>query len=274
MRKLVTLSSFLFLLTLIAPAQEEVNQKSLSLLFGAGYLQRQDLVFSPFIHRDFAVQNFGLAYTKESRLFSKIGIHYSGYSSLLVEPYEYLTDEEQKITEPHSFNLFDLDYYLGVNLLSHNRYELIIGGGLFADIQTMNYAYGRIGFFGYHSTFALGGFGLLKYKLNGKSWLAASIQLPLLTFMARSPYLINDDEYIKNISTHNSVVTFFNFLADGELVFLNKIQHLDLSLGYNYRLSARWQGGINYQWAFIHTNIPAKLISNNHSFLLSATYIL
>ena len=64
-----TISLALFISCALAlVAQEDVKVNSLSLNWGMGELMRQDLTFSPFVHKDWSPINVQLAYERSQKM--------------------------------------------------------------------------------------------------------------------------------------------------------------------------------------------------------------
>ncbi len=263
-----------FLITGMLPAtvaQESQKKNSLSLHWGPGYLTRQDLVFSPFIHNDFGFLNAGLDYTRFVRNFQELRISYSGYAPMLTEPYEFLVHGELQTAGPHLFTFIDLDYMLGKRITSSGGLHLTAGGLFTSDIQALNYVYGRLGYFGYYAAIGLGGFLRLDYLAGDRHGFGTALRVPFVSWAARSPYLVNDDEFIENTASHEGVRTFLDFLGDGEIATWDRLQYFDLNIYYVYRLNARWHLGAGYLLEFIHYTAARNLLSAENIISLSAT---
>ena len=235
----------------------------LTLSLGPAHLSRQDLIFSPFIHTDFSPLNVGLKYEKNKKVHQFVRLDYAGFSAGVATPYDYLVDDTIGTAYPHSFTFIGLDYGMG-QWIGEQKNSLI-GGSFNVDVQAMNYQYGRFSFFGYYANFGLGAWYKHIFQLAEKHRLTAQFEVPLVSWMARSPYLINDDEFIENIYSHNGFTTFFAYFGDGELVTWNKLQTVNLGLEYKYALSDKWSIGASWQFGFIHASEPLDLnsVQNN-----------
>ena len=267
---------FLFFFTVIAFAgfgQSLPGKNALSFQYGPGFIARQDLVFSPFAHNDFSLLNTGVSYTRNAKLFQKVNLRFAGFDPMLTGPYEFTVHGELFTAYPHSFSLIDLDYRIGKGITESQKSVFSAGGLYSTDIQALNYAYGRIGSFGYYSAFSLGAFGTYGRQVTERGHLEATLQLPLIAWLARSPYLVNDDEFIENISSHSGFKTFMAFVGDGEMVTWNKMQTLDLELIYAFSLNERWGLSAAYQFEFIHVSRPRTLLSFRNSLYFSAHFI-
>jgi hypothetical protein len=139
-------------------------------------------------------------------------------------------------------------------------------------VQAANFVYGRISSFGYYSAFGLGVFGRKEVSLSEKGKLSATLQFPIVTWLARSPYLVNDDEFIENISSHSGLKSFMAFIGDGGLVTWNKLQTFDLEVGYKYRLNEKFELGIAYLLEFSHANDPRNFLFYGNTLIFSGTF--
>lgn len=263
-RATLTLATWL---TFIAMAGSQHN--TLALRYGIGHYARQDQTFSPFVHPDWSALNIGLTYTHHAKMYQFADLEFGSYNPILVPSYDY---DEDKQTLPHNFTLVNLTYALGHSLRPEGDATGFILGGFFeADVEPSNYNYARWSNFGYLATFSLGAWGQYDCIIHDKHTLRARAMLPLLSLVARSPYLVNDDEYIENTYSHNGFKTFFAYLGDGEFQTLNRIQQFELHLNYAYALSNKWHIGAGYSFRMIHAVRPTDFLSFRNTFYLTAS---
>lgn len=269
-----TIFTFLFsLLAGLACLGQQVEKSNvLTLSFGPSSISRQDLIFSPLTHHDFSLINLGLDYTREAKFYQKVSLRYGNFNPRVTAPYDFTFHGDPETAYPHSFNLIDLDYQFGKQLKETQNGTLTAGGLFSTDIQALSYVYGRISSFGYYAAIGLGVFGKYERPINEKSRLSTTLKLPLFVWLARSPYLVNDDEFIENISSHSGFKTFMAYLGDGQLATWNKVQTLDFELKYEYDQSERWGFGAAYLFEFIHMSQPRNLLSFRNSLNFSANY--
>lgn len=270
--KIFLISLFCLLITFRCFAQETKSENALTLNFGPSYIIRQDLIFSPAIHRDFSLINLGLEYTRKAKFLQVVSLRYANYNPMVASPYEFTDHGESNTAYPHSFNIVDLDYQLGKDIKEIKNATITVGGLFTTDIQAMDYVYGRISSFGYYASLGIGFFGTYERPVNEKSKLAATLKLPLFAWFTRSPYLVNDDEFIENISSHSGFKTFMAYLGDGQMATWNSFQTFDFELKYKYDLSGRWECGAAYLFEFIHMSQPRNLLSFRNYLNLSATF--
>lgn len=266
------LSVLILLIALGCLGQKNYVNNSLSLNVGLTYIARQDLIFSPLIHRDVSVLNLGMDYTRQANLFQKVSLRYGNFDPMVAKPYTFTVYGEPQNAYPHSFNLIDLSYLIGDKIKDAEKAIFYAGGLLTMDVQALNYVYGRISSFGYYSMSGLGVFGRYQYQINEKSQISTTLQLPIVGWQARSPYLVNDDEFIDNISSHSGIKTFIAMVGDGELVTWDRWQAFDMDIRYMYHINEKWQMGFVYLFEFVHSNQPRNLLSYRHSLNYSVKF--
>lgn len=251
-------------------AQESKN--NLQLQVGVTSIARQDLIFSPFIHRDLSPVNIGIRYQRDSQWYQNVGLRMAIMNPVHMDLFNFTDNGQAASTSSHAFTFIDAEYWIGKTLETKNGRSYKVGLSVNADIQALNYMYGRIGSFGYYAAFGIGGFAQTTYNLNDNNRITAFCSLPIGTWLARSPYLINDDEFIENTASHNSLKTFFSFIGDGKLTTLHKLQTIDLGVNYTYTINSKLDVGMGYMFEFIHANEPRSLLSYRNSLTLNASF--
>lgn len=263
---------FLWMLfPLFSWAQENEVKKSFSFGWSSASMARQDLIFSPFVHRDFSALGLTIAYQREGDFIHQVEVQFNSLNPSKQAPYSFYEEGELYTAPPHQFTLIRFNYLMGKRIFQNEKMKLWAGGALLSDLQALNYQYGRISYFGYYLSAGLGVFARFEYFLNPKQGFTFQLRLPLVSWMARSPYAINDDEFIENISSHRTLKTLGALWSDGELVSWNKLQYGDYRLNYFYSLSEKWKVEAGYGYSFIHSEEPRPLISRLHEFQIVGT---
>lgn len=251
---------------------QEENQKMFSLSWGAGHLMRQDIIFSPFIHSDFSAAHVALEYERQRQWVQNIEVSFSAFNPTLTEG-TYFEHGEEKTLHPHSFSFISVYYGLGKQLTGNEKPAIKAGGFFNPDIQVLNYVYGRTGpYFGYVASFGLGIFATVDYQITPMNRLNAEIRLPVASWITRSPYLVNDDEFIENTSSHNTFKTFLAFIGDGKPASWNKWQQAEFTMQYHRRLLNKVSAGVGYGFYFLHHAEPRNLLSFENYFTLHVHY--
>ncbi|MEK6481816.1 hypothetical protein WJR50_30010 [Catalinimonas sp. 4WD22] len=261
----------LILFPLFSWAQDNEVKNSFSLGWSGSSIARQDLIFSPFVHRDFSTLGLTIAYQRKGDIMHQVEVHFNSLAPAYHESYSFYEDEEQYTAQAHQFTLIRLNYLMGKRLFQNEKIKFWTGGALVSDLQALNYQYGRISYFGYYLSAGLGVFARFEYFLNAKQGFFVQLRLPLVSWMARSPYAINDDEFIENISSHRTLKTLGALWSDGELVSWNSLQYGDIRLNYFYHLSEKWKVEAGYGYSFIHSEEPRPMTSRLHQFQIVGT---
>jgi hypothetical protein len=105
------IAMMLFLLSNTALAQE--NKNTFSLQYGVGYIARQDLVFSPFVHQSTTPLQIGIGYARRAKWRQEIKLRFASFNAALTASYTYRLDGANEQRYPHNFTLIDFDYTLG-----------------------------------------------------------------------------------------------------------------------------------------------------------------
>jgi len=250
-------------------AQTEAH-KSLQLSWGVGNLLRQDLSASDMIHQDVSPINFLAAYTREKKLIHQVHLKVGTYNPIVADTFTYfMPPDEYWPTYPHSFVLIDLNYSLGKTIMNTEQWKVSLGGRARNRLHPSNYYYADYGFFGYYLSFGLDAWAQVDYQLNETHRFNAQAALPLFSFTARSPSLMQDDEYIENIISHNGLRIFAENIKDGHLQSWGKSQIFDLNINYFYTLSEKWEIGSSYYLSMNFNQDPTRFTSIENVLYLS-----
>ena len=257
------------LLFLLPVRAQDTLQRILALDLGPVYLQRQDLIFSPLVHRGIAPLAGGIRLQTGGRTYREVELGFAAVQAGAEAPFSFTEEEKPKIADRHRFFYLRAAGTWARRVSGGDRQPGYLGATLAADVDLMNYVYGRTGNFGYFSTTSLGLTGKKDYGLGKMGRLSIGLQVPLVYWVARSPYLVNDDEFIDNIRSHSDVRSFFAFQADGELHSLATVQSARLTVRYQRRITQRWLVGAGYSARGVRMPAPRPLTSFAQSAYLS-----
>jgi hypothetical protein len=242
----------------------------ISIVTGSSIMARQDLIYSPFIHSGNSINSFGLRYLYQNDILHFITIDFSANSDQLISG-EMQMDNHKHGFLPHEFIYFSTAYGLGKLIAEEENITQYLGGSLKGDLQAAFYNFQLSEMFGYYINLSLNVWYKYSYKINERHSVSALAELPVISWLARPPYLAEDDEFIKNISSHDNLKILSAFIADGKVVTLNKLQGLNFNLEYSYSLSETFEIGAGYHLSFVHTNEPKKLTSFQNKLNLIAS---
>jgi len=251
---------------------QDTARNSLTLSLGPALQHRQDLIFSPFIHESFGFPTIGLSWQKDKAGHTWVEFQGGGFTSGLEAPFTYYTDGDEQEAYPHTFTYIHAGVGRGAYLSSGPKGRSILGASFHGDIQALDNQYGLVSFFGYYASFGVGAWFKRQMYLGPKHRLTWQVELPLVSWVSRSPYLVNDDEFIENIYSHNGFKTFFAYLADGRLTSVHELQRLNAAIAYNYILSPRFDIGATWTLRYMHYSEPVALNLLEQYFHVSAAW--
>lgn len=256
-----------------AAAQQPAARHRLSLSLGLNALARQDLIFSPFVHRNLSLRGAALGWERERNALGWLSLRYAGFAPQHRTPYSYWWNPGQQryATGPHSFTFVELE---GGWAHAWTRGSLTLRTGAAAGqlLQALYYANGPFSMFGYFAALGAGPWTGIEWRPARRCALDASLHWPLLSWTARSPYLVNDDAFIENTLSHHPVRTVLAFLADGALEGPHQLQLLTASGRLRFRLSEAWDLGAGCRLQLIRHAQPLPLRSVQQHLHLEAGY--
>ncbi|MBL7938181.1 MAG: hypothetical protein JNL43_02375 [Flavobacteriales bacterium] len=247
-----------------------------ALILATGYhhIARQDQVFSPMIHRGSAFPNVGLTYTHEgTEQRHAVRLGYDGYSAGFADTYSFmdLVSGSEETTARSAFTIVDLSYELQWHVGDTGRTQMLVGGGFFGQLGSLNHGYAYPSF-GYTIFLGIGPTARLEHALNERTRLHADLSLPFLSWVARSPYALNDDQFIEDQRSHKTMPTLGAFIAGGRWASFGSFRRALLVLGAEHRFATRWSIGGKYSLEYLDVSRPARLISFRNGIDVCFTY--
>lgn len=258
-------------------AQDEMAKNKIGLHYGLHFFARQDQLFSPMIYHSTSPLNLNLNYANEkSKKIHWAEAEFTLYDASWHDPYDYQTGFDSiktQTTLPTGYTVVTARYAYLRHLATNSLGEWWLGGMNDNQINSIDNQYGPFATFGYFAHFSLAPVAYWKAQLTDRSGLDASVWFSIFSWVARSPYAVNDDEYILNIQSHNGFKTFFNYLGDGDVHLINHLQQFNLNLGYTYSFPLHWNIGAEYRFEFLRDSEPETLISYQNFINLKASYV-
>jgi hypothetical protein len=252
-------------------ANAQRNQNLISLSAGSSILAKQDLIYSPFVHSDRSLVNYGMGFQRDKKYFQYFNSGFTVNKAQVGELVEMDMEDHSHMIHPHEFLNITATYGFGKSLKETPVYKEWIGGAAKVDLQASFYNFALSNMFGYFINQSANIWYRRSYNI-GKHSLTGHVELPLVSWMSRPPYLAEDDEFVENISSHNSYRILLSFVEDGKFATWNKLQKVNLNIEYMYPISKRFNIGAIYNFDFIHTRQPRSYISYQHKFNLATSY--
>lgn len=243
------------------PAQTSA-QREWAVAIGYNWQQRQDLVFSPFIQKGGGPQQISLSYARHKKWQQTAQLCFAQTTAQYAPTFRYGywgEEVEWEQSVPHQFTQLDLSYALGRVVATGHRHQFSVGAALAFDLDALTYNNARAGHFGYFMALDAAVWGQWTLQMTPKDRLSARVQGVPVGWVARSPYLINDDDFIHHTASHRALRTLGNFFADGALYTLNHYQRASLTLRYDRSLKRRWAIGLIAQQHLLHHASPLSL---------------
>lgn len=161
--------------------------------------------------------------------------------------------------------------YLRELPLRRERLALRLGPGLDFDIQKFDYVHPPASIGGYHGLFALDVRTELELRPAARHRLRLGVGLPLLAWVTRSPYAINDDEQLYANRDHNGLRTFFRYLGDGRVQSWGRLQAVRVELRYDFVLHQHVALTAGVQGRLLANSFPRALLLQEYGVSLGLT---
>lgn len=272
MKKVLTILMFVIFTLWHSVNAEDISKKqSVSIQWGPSYTAQQDLIFSPNIHQDLSLGTLSIQYANQNKWFHQLKVAYVGYQ---FDPQfsTYLLEGKDETVFPHSVMNIDLEYAFGRMIKPTSSFPTAVGIVSVNELQSKNYSYGRIGSFGYFLHFGLGVFAQQQLNFGDKHQLSLYAHMPLVSWTARSPYMVNDDEFIENIASHSGFKSMMAFIKDGKVQTVGDVQNVDFRTKYLYLIAKKWSVGGEYGLELWHQKCPKNFLSYEHQLQIIAQF--
>ena len=249
---------------------QEVKKNSFGINLGMGSLKKQDMIFSPFIVKDWSPLNVLLEYGHTGKVDQKVSLRFGQYSDYTGEPFSYYARGIEYEKLPHSTSNIDLNYSITKSVFHTNKWKISAGGRYRNRFQMTNFEFGHAGQFSYNLSYGLDALINLGYQ-SGKHTIQSEIALPIFSFLARSPYTSQDDAYLERIMVHGDLKIFAEHLKSATFQSWNTSKMVDLDLSYNYALNEKWDLGVTYLFAMNLHNTPLPYTSFENVIYIGTT---
>lgn len=261
---------------LISMGLQAQVDNSLGLQWGVGSIIKQDMIFTPMIHKQISPLKVRLDYTRSGKVEQNIEVLFSAYSTSLTDQFQYYWDDPLELEESgkHSFTLLSINYKLGKKLLETEKFELSAGVRVRNRLNVATYTYGIdwLGHFGYYLAFGMDAYTDMNYTFSEKHAINMSVALPMFSMVSRSPYMSQNAEYFNDNFSHSSLDALFNFISRSTLQSWGSSQIADLKLGYSYTISEKLDLNLSYLFAMDINKAPKKLTQFENSVFVGVTY--
>lgn len=260
MKKLtVIITTCINLMYLEAGIAQDLSAKSLTVSGGMSQMIFQDRVYSPFIHTDQSLSSFGAAFEARNKYLQFAHLNLSYNTSRLGDYQEMDMGHHKHTIMPHEFVSISGSYGLGGIVHEKGYLSDWVGGSVTLKIHAGFYNFILSNMFGYLIDFSANAWVRRDWHLQNNHKISTRIEVPVLTWLARPPYLAEDDEFIENISSHKGPLILMEFALDGSFVTWNRYQRIQFNFDYTLPLFEKFRLGARYQFEVVHTTEPRTL---------------
>lgn len=251
---------------------QDGKTNSLTLNWGVGNLHRQDINFSPFIHKSWSALNVGLTYEHTGKQYHRVYSRFGRYTAFHKDEFTYLPFREEGSisTLPHIFMILDLNYTLGFDVISNKKLSLLVGGQVRNLLNIGDYEYADSGIGFYNFAFGIDVWTGLDFAITNKHSLGAELSLPLFSWVTRSPYLGQDDQYFRDVAKNKVFDSIGNYIRRGELQSWGGFQRVDFQMKYAYALSEKWNLKATYSLGMNFSKSPQSYSSIENVLMIGA----
>lgn len=226
---------------------------------------RQDDLMSPLVHAGVSPIGGAFGYRwRGPRAAVATGIEFDVVPARSGPSFTFPGDGEERRTYPSSWLTVRLPTGWGVDVLADEALDLVVGGLLDVRIEMLSWSYGVTWTTGYSGAFTLGPWLDLRWRPVARWSLQGSVTAPLAGWVARSPYALNDDEYMLANRTHDPFVTFGALVADGRPKWFGSYPAVRLQVGAAYAVTPVTALVAGYRFDVFHDPAPRPVTAVGH----------
>ncbi|MBA2322008.1 MAG: hypothetical protein H0V89_12735 [Deltaproteobacteria bacterium] len=217
---------------------------------------RQDMLMSSLVHRGVAATGGAAAWRwhgARSALF--IGLEVDRVPARSGPP----------LAPPSSWVTTRIPIGWGVDLVDGDGVDVVVGGLLDNRIELLSWSYAVTWTTGYCGAFLLGPWVDARWRPHDRWTLEGGATAAAFGWVARSPYALNDDEYIRANQTHNPVGAFGAYFADGRVVSVADHQAVRTRVAAVFELTETT--GLLFAWRaeVWHDRYPLPVLAVGHA---------
>ncbi|QMU30817.1 hypothetical protein [Adhaeribacter radiodurans] len=253
-------------------APELTPKKVLGVSYGYWHQSRQDQLFSNRIYKGSAIPNLGVHYQVRKKKH-KHQVEFGGQVYALSNnqpPYSFTDGSDSQVyqTEPSTAFTVNLNYQYATRIVAFKKNQLWLGLSAENRINAAFMNYGLSTAFLYTTLSSLGPNIQVERLLSNKNLLNFQVQIPLVYWASRSPYALNDDEFIQNQQSHQTLATLVNLLGDGKVQTISAIQKVNFRANLQHQLTPKYAVTGAYQIELLRLDQPSSLRSVTNAFLI------
>jgi hypothetical protein len=247
-------------------------KKELGIAYGYWHQSRQDHLFSNRIYKGSAIPNLQVQYAvrkKKHKHYLELGGQvYALSNNQPAYSFTHGSDSQVYQIEPSTAFTVNLNYHYAKRISTIKNYQLWAGLSAENQVNAAFMNYGISTAFLYTTLSSVGPNLQVERLLSDKSLLNFQVQVPVVYWVSRSPYALNDDEFIQNQQSHRTFATLANLLADGKLKTIAAVQKVNFKANLQHQITPKYALTGAYQLEFLKLDQPSSLRSVTNAFLI------
>lgn len=268
--RIILLLEVLGIFIAFASHAQDANYRTLGITYGYQHYSRQDQLFSPLVYNGTAPLNLKLTYNVNGKVtHQQAYLSFGMYNMQAHESYDFTEEFDQlkaRTLYPSSFQMIRLGYGYERKFGNGKKLQARAGLRLDGQIEAMFFEMGFASIFGYTTSFSLAPSIGLNYKLTEKTTLSGQLAVPVIGLVARSPYALNDDDYIERQSSHNNLTTIVQLIGDSELRSFGTYRQVDVGLHVQHQIARNTAISLGWQARWYEITEPKRVLALQNGF--------
>jgi hypothetical protein len=252
-------------IALLAGAALADGPHEIDVAWSVGGRARLDRVMSPLVHGAFTPFGGVFAYRwRGPKAALTTGFEFDSVPGRSGPTWEYPIEGGTASTWPSSWVTVRIPVGWGVDVVRSDAWAVVVGGLFDARIEVLSWSYAVTWTTGYSGAFTLGPWLDVRWAPHPRWTIEASLTAPLAGWVARSPYALNDDEYIAANQSHNPIVAFGAYFADGHAAWIGTYQAVRTRMGAAYAFHDRLSITLAWRFEVLHDPSPLPVTAYAH----------
>jgi hypothetical protein len=244
---------------LLASAAARAADHDIDLVDGVSPIVRTDLLLSPLRYTG-ALPAAGLLWTGVGeRASNRVGLDLSLGGIRSGPDWTYRMDGETVEAGPTGTTLIDLRYAHGRKVID-KAWTLQLGGTFVTHLEQHTYPYGFTGVSNYLGTLTLSPWAEATVDVGKRQHISVEGWVPVLAWVARSPYSVHDDEYLWHNRDTNVLAIAARYIGAGEMASPLTYQSAHLRTTWSYDLSDHWGVLVAGRLDALHLTDPSPMV--------------
>jgi len=256
-----------------AEVKRDVNEIQAGL--APHFYTRKDQLYSPLWHQGLSAEGIELRYNRSGNNSVHQVLVAVSKSKIKAGPtWEYVSwpTNEAVTTWPVYITHINLGYAYLHTLPTPDVVTLRLGGALDVELQNIEWMIADYGFGSYLGTIDLDVKAELNVPLGKRHDLTLDLALPIVAWVARSPYSIHDETTIFNNRDDNIPKTVVRYLGAGRLETWNSYQAVKAALTWRRQITASAGLALSIHTKMVAIRKPRPVVATDTGINIAANF--